>query len=141
MKSKLCQNIFRGKSALWGKIVNDWFQKSYMNVMWFPSRKITVINILYSLFIFKYLNNISMTRSIVRYFVINAAMHYQTWPSEWAKVERKYANIKWIGNFLCRRSTFALSIAGEIMRCSISRMVSVLCDVCKLWKEITNDWL
>ena len=61
----------------------------------------TVIIIIYYLFIFKYLKqnfDDSVNRST---FVVNAAMHNQVRPSEYANVERKYSNIKRIGNFLC----------------------------------------
>ena len=61
----------------------------------------TVIIIIYYLFIFKYLKQ-NFDDSVNRLtFMVNAAMHNQVGPSEYAKVERKYTNIKRIGNFLC----------------------------------------
>ena len=110
--------------------------KSYMNVLWSLSRKITVIIIIYLLFIFKYLKHNfddSVNRST---FVVHAAMHNQVWPSEWAKVKRKYANVKTIENFsvltkqvcsICRRWNYAI-VNFSYGSCNICKVMSLGCE-------------
>ena len=119
------------RQICWISQNSNWLiSKGYMNVRWSPFRKMTVIIIIYYLFIFKYLKqnfDNSVNRST---FVVNAAMHNQVWPLEYAKVQRKYTKIKRIGNFLGWHSTFVLFVAGEIY--AIVNLSHGFCNICKV---------